>query len=374
MLVAGNYAARAWKVKPDFAAPSSACPSHAKGRGLGDRDGGGYGRTMVLDFGAFVTDARFDRSGAAMFALGDGTVRFEDGTCVQAHDGAVLCACEHPSGDGLITGGDDGRLVWSRRGGAEEIAQAKGRWIDVVASSAASGLIAFAVGREAHVRDVKDPAFANTLSHERAVAALAFDPKGRRIAAATYGGAMLWYARITEQKPQLLKWAGSHIALAFSPDGRFLISAMQENELHGWRLADGADMRMGGYPSKVKSLAFLDRGRMMATSGASGAVIWPFSGSGGPMGKQAAEVGYQEGAWVTRVAAPPDAPRIVAGLNDGRVWTAELSRTGVEFIKAEKGPVISALCVSPDGRRIAWGDEEGGVGVAEIAERGALRV
>lgn len=327
---------------------------------------------MVLTFDAYVTEIVFDAaSERARFALGDGRVVFEEGDGLQIHDGAILAAAPHPSGNGILTGGDDGRLAWTGVGVQDVIAEIKGRWIDVVASSASSGLIAFAAGRDVHVRDVKDPGFSNVLPHERTVAGLAFDPKGRRIAAATYGGAALWYARIAEQKPQWLKWAGSHIVLAFSPDGRFLISAMQENELHGWRLADAADMRMGGYPSKVKSLAFLDRGRLMATSGAAGAVIWPFGGSSGPMGKQAAEVGYQEGAMVTRVAASPDLPLVAAGLSDGRVWAAQMDRTGVSFLKAEKGPPISALAVSPDGRRVAWGDEEGGAGVADIEPAGA---
>ena len=321
---------------------------------------------MPFAFDAYVTDARFDRSGLAVFALGDGTVRWEDGRQVQAHDGAILCAAAHPSGEGLITGGDDGRLAWSRPSGTETLAEIRGRWIDVVASSSASGLIAFAAGREVMVRDVKDPKFAVTLPHERTVAGLDFDPKGRRLAAATYGGAALWYARIAEQKPQILKWAGSHVLVAFSPDGRFLVSGMQENELHGWRLADGSNMRMGGYPSKVKSLVFLDKGRLMATAGAAGAVIWPFGGSNGPMGKQAAEIGYQEGALVTRVAALPGAARIFAGLNDGRVWSCELGGTKVDHLKAEKGEPISALAVSPDGRRVAWGDEAGEAGVAEL--------
>ena len=34
---------------------------------------------MSLSFDAYVTSALFDRSGRAVFALGDGTVRFEDG-------------------------------------------------------------------------------------------------------------------------------------------------------------------------------------------------------------------------------------------------------------------------------------------------------
>ena len=320
---------------------------------------------MTFAFGAYVTEAIFDRSGAA-FALGDGTVRRQSGVTVQAHDGAILCAAPHPSGDGLVTGGDDGRAVWSREAVASPLVEVKGRWIDAVACSPASGLIALAAGRDVHVLDAADPKFANVLKHERAVAGLAFDPKGRRLAAATYGGAALWYARIGEQKPQLLKWAGSHIALAFSPDGKFLISAMQENALHGWRLSDATDMRMGGYPSKVKSLVFIDDGRLLATSGASGAVVWPFGGSGGPMGKQAAEVGHLEGAQVTRVAGGPKRHSLVAGLDDGRVWTADLTQTGVHFLKAEKGPPISALAVSADGAQAAWGDEEGGVGVSAI--------
>ena len=68
--------------------------------------------------------------GKAVFALGDGTVRFESGETIEAHDGAILSACLHPSGEGLVTGGDDGRVVWSRASGAQEIAKIPGRWID----------------------------------------------------------------------------------------------------------------------------------------------------------------------------------------------------------------------------------------------------
>src|SRR5579875_255395 len=264
-------------------------------------------------FDAFVAAALFSRSGAA-FALGDGTVRFETGEVVAAHEGAALSAAPHPSGDGLVTGGDDGRLVWSRPSGPVELARLKGKWIDALATSPASGLIAFAGGRELHVCDGKDPGFARVFRHERAVAALAFEPKGRRIAAATYGGAMLWYARIADQRPQMLKWAGSHIGVLWSPDGKFLISSMQENALHAWRLSDAKDMRMGGYPAKVRSLAFLANGLMLATSGAPGAVVWPFGGANGPMGKEAVEIGFDQSAMVTCVAAAPGSMRLAAGL------------------------------------------------------------
>jgi len=318
---------------------------------------------MSYAFDAYVTAAHFSTAGQALFALGDGTVRFESGEVVDAHDGAVLDATLHPTGQGLITGGDDGRVVWSRPQGAEEIAALPGRWIDAVAASKESGLIAFAAGKSVEVRDAADSGFARRFEHQRSAAGLAFDPKGRRLAVATYGGVWLWFARIAEQKPTVLEWAGSHIALAWSADGKFLMSSMQENQLHGWRVADEKNMRMGGYPAKVKSLVFLSKGQMMATSGAQGVVIWPFGGSTGPMGKQAAEIGFDASTLVARVAATPAGQRVAAGLEDGRVWVCDLQGQKLEMLKAEKGPPITALAITPDGKRVAWGDEDGGAGV-----------
>ncbi|HWA62102.1 MAG TPA: WD40 repeat domain-containing protein [Caulobacteraceae bacterium] len=319
---------------------------------------------MTFEFDAYVTEALFDRQGA-VFALGDGAVVFEDGERHEAHAGAILCAAAHPSGDGIVSGGDDGRVVWTRKGGCEVLAEIKGRWIDAIAASPESGLIAFAAGRDVHVRDVKDPAFSRTFSHEKSVAGLAFDPKGRRIAAPTYGGCALWYARIADQKPVFLRWAGSHVTAAFSPDGKFLLSSMQENALHGWRLSDAKDMRMGGYPSKVKSLTFVENGAWLATSGANGVVLWPFQGANGPMGKQATEIGFDESTLVARLAADPSGSVLLAGLEDGRVWACDLKSQKLETLKAEKGPPITALALF--GRtRAAWGDEDGGAGVTDL--------
>jgi WD40 repeat protein len=319
---------------------------------------------MTWDFNAYVTAALFDASGEAAFALGDGQVRWAGGAAQAAHDGAILAAARHPTAAGVITGGDDGRLVWSRADGVTELAAVRGRWIESLAVSPGSSLVAFGAGRDARVIDLADPKFERVFAHERSVADLAFDARGRRLAVATYGGAALWYARIAEQQPLMLRWAGSHIAVAFSPDSRFLMSSMQENSLHGWRLSDSKDLRMGGYPSKVKSLAFLDGGKMLATSGAQGAVLWPFAGADGPMGKSAIEIGFEETAVATRVAATPGGPLLAAGLDDGRVWAANVRTSERRDLKAERGAPITALALA--GRQVAWGDEDGVAGVLEI--------
>jgi len=319
---------------------------------------------MNFDFDAQVTAALFDASGA-VFALGDGSVRFDDRQRVEAHDGAVLCAAVHPSGDGVVTGGDDGRVVWSRRGEDPQIlATARNQWIDSIDASAASGLVAFSYGRSLSVIDPNDTGFRRDFQHERTVSGVAFEPKGRRIATSTYGGAALWYARIEKQQPVLLKWAGSHTGVTISPDGAFVVTMMQDNQLHGWRLKDAKNLRMGGYPAKVRSLAFLANGQLLATSGAQGAVLWPFVGSNGPMGREASEIGFDDASLVNLVSARVEHGLLAAGLNDGRVWVAHPAAQGLNFVKADRGAGIVALCLSPDADKVAWADEDGEAGVA----------
>ena len=320
---------------------------------------------MQTTFDAQITAAVFDKTGAIV-ALGDGSVRFESGERADVHDGAILCAVPHPSGDGVVTGGDDGKVVWSRRGESVVLATAKGQWIDAVDASAASGLIAFSAGRTLSVIDVKDAGFRREFQHERTVSGVAFEPKGRRIAASTYGGVALWYARIEKQQPTFMKWAGSHTGVAFSPDGAFVVTTMQDAQLHGWRLKDQKNLRMGGYPSKVRAMAFLSNGKLLATSGAQGVVLWPFIGSDGPMGREATEIGFDQSSLVALVAARPEHGQLAAGLDDGRVWLADPAAQGLNFLKAEKGAPIVALALSPDARRVAWADEDGAAGVAEV--------
>lgn len=321
---------------------------------------------MQKTFDAQVTAALFDKTGA-VFALGDGSVRFASGEYNEAHDGAVLCAVVHPSGDGVVTGGDDGQVIWHRRGEAGLLARsAKGAWVDAIDASAESGLIAFSAGRTLSVIDARDAAFRRDFQHERTVSGVAFDPKGRRIACSTYGGAALWFARIAEQKPTLLKWAGSHIAVTFSPDGAFVVTAMQDNQLHGWRIKDQKNMRMGGYPSKVKAMSFLSNGQLLATAGAQGAVLWPFAGANGPMGREAIEIGYDEGSTITLVDSRAKHGLLAAGLSDGRVWVADPAGQGLRFLKSDRGPAIAALAMSPDADAVAWADEDGQAGVVAL--------
>jgi WD40 repeat protein len=319
---------------------------------------------MDFTFDAFVTGIAQD-CGLAAFGLGDGTVRWESGVVVEAHDGAILCLAAHPSGEGVITGGDDGRLVWSRPQGPKVLAEIRTGWIDTLAVSSASGLIAYASGKVATVISATETGFSRRFEHPASVSDLAFDPKGRRLAAATYGGVALWYARIADQKPVMLKWAGPHAKARFSPDGRFVVSALQEPALHIWRLSDGQDGQMAGpYGAKARGLAFVQGGDWLTSTGSDKSVLWPMMGKDGPLGKPPAQMSLAEKGLIVAVAGRGD--DLIVGLENGKILAIDLDSERQVRLKTSTGAPISALEIL-SGRRVAWGDEAGVAGLFDLS-------
>jgi WD40 repeat protein len=187
---------------------------------------------------------------------------------------------------------------------------------------------------------------------------LAINPKGKRLAATHYNGVSLWWLAAQEGTPTILEWKGSHLQVAWSPDGDYVLTTMQENSLHGWRLSDGEHMRMSGYASKVRSLAFTRRGHFLATGGSEQVICWPFTG-GGPMGKAPAEFGGAGGAPVTAVAANPLHDVIAAGFENGTIVLGQPGPGGTALVQKATGNCITAIAWNPDGDRLIAGTEGG---------------
>jgi WD40 repeat protein len=329
-------------------------------------------RGVHADLGAFVVGAAFDRSGAvAAFGLGDGTVRLLDGatwSSVPAHDGGVLALTADAAG--FLSGGDDGRLLRiTRHGGVAELAAFGMKWVEHVASfaDAKTHTIACSVSKLVHLFDGAGTKL-KTLTHPSSVTGLVFDAKGKRIAASHYNGASLWFVASKTDNPRVLEWKGSHTGIAISPDGDAVVTSMQENALHGWRLTDGQHMRMSGYPSKTRALSFTRGGKWLATSGAESIVLWPFTG-GGPMGKAPTELAGGDETLCTLVASHPVQEAVAAGFSDGLVVLADIgSQRILPVAGTGRGPV-SALAWTPDGSRLAFGTETGFAAVVDFSKR-----
>jgi WD40 repeat protein len=325
----------------------------------------------VVDFDAPVTGLAFLADGTLAAGLGDGTVRLigaaDKPVAVQTHtDGtAVLTLRADLDGKSVLTGGDDGRLARTdHEGTTTTLAKFPGHQIDVLAVSAASGLRAVAAGRSVHLLDRGARTVASSDDHSSTVRDLAFNPKGKRLAVAHYGGATVWGVATFGRNPARFKWAGSHLRITWSPDGSTVLTSMQDAELHGWRVSDHQDLRMQGYPTKIYSLEWLMKPMTLLTSGADRVIGWRFT-DGGPMGRPPLEIGRGMGGVVTRVAVNPKQPIVAAGFDDGDV--ALYSPFDDEMIGSYTSTLdsVEALVWSKDGARLAAGSPGGRIEVFE---------
>jgi WD40 repeat protein len=319
-------------------------------------------RGDTRSFDAFVVAAAWAGDVPA-FALGDGRVVLGGWQELAAHEGAVLAMAG--SAEGFVTGGDDGAFRHiALDGTATLIAQFGMKWVEQVAAHGPNSVCA--VGKTAHV--FEGAAKLKQLDHPSSVTGLAFDAKGKRIAASHYGGASLWFVAAKVDSPRRLEWKGSHTGVAIHPAGEAVVTAMQENSLHGWRLADGQHMRMTGYPAKTESLSFTRSGKWLASSGADTIVLWPFFG-GGPMGKPPTEMAGGDQVLCTRVAAHTQHEMVAAGFADGLVVLADLATQRILPIAAPGRGSVSALAWSGDGAKLAFGTETGFAALVDLGKQ-----
>jgi WD40 repeat protein len=280
---------------------------------------------------------------------------------VTVHGGGILCVAS--DGARIVMGGDDGKLVsLDKKVEVTLLAtDPKRRWIDNVALHP-DGAVAWSVSKTAFVRSGK--AEDKSFEVPSTVGGLAFAPKGLRLAIAHYNGVTLWFPNMAANA-EVLEWAGSHLGVVFSPDNKFLVTAMHEPALHGWRLADQRHMRMTGYPGRVRSLSWTAGGKALATSGADSVIMWPFASKDGPMGKEPAMLAPLQ-ARVSMVACHPKQDILAVGYGDGTVLMVRMT-DGAEILVRKNGEApVTALAWNAKGTLLAFAAEDGDGGLLEL--------
>jgi WD40 repeat protein len=304
-----------------------------------------------------------------VFVAASGSIHRLDGgeKVTEAHQGLLACV-KDSSNQTLVTGGEDGKVLRiAHDGTVTELANVPRKWISVVAAGP-QGAVAYAVGKTGYVRladgTVKE------FAEERTIEALDFAPKGLRVAAARYNGVTLHWIGTTGA-PVDLDWKGAHTGVTFSPDGRFVVTTMQESALHGWKLDSKSNetrhMRMTGYPAKVKSLSWSAKGKWLASSGAPAAIVWPFAGKDGPMGKAPLELGTRANIMVTNVAFHPAEDVLAIGFVDGMILAVRTADGKEALLRRPGKGAITSMGWSANGKLLAFASEAGDCGVVDIS-------
>ncbi len=210
------------------------------------------------------------------------------------------------------------------------------------------------------------------LDHEKSgVFSVAFHPNGRAVATGAGNGyARLWDLE-TATVIRRFGPAGTVFALAFSPDGKFLVGGTGEDLLvHIWDVESGREVRtLIGHENWVHAVAYSSDGKFIVSGGADQTLrVWEAE-----TGKLRHLFKAPRKATYFATAFSADGGLVSGGRADGviQVWEAA---TGQPLTQMEAPVGFFSLAFSPDGRALASGASDGTIHLWDVATGKEIRV
>ncbi|HEV3262116.1 MAG TPA: protein kinase [Gemmataceae bacterium] len=191
--------------------------------------------------------------------------------------------------------------------------------------------------------------------HTHPVVSAAFAPDGKTLA--TVGGdddaVRLWDTTAGAERAALKGHQGQVVCLAFSPDGRHLVTGGEDKTLRVWLVATGKERAVfRGHHGGIRALAFAPDGNTLASGSDDKTVrLWDVAS-----GKERLTLNGHTGA-IWSLAFSPDGQVLASGSDDKtvRLWdlaTLAPDRERSRFNIDDPG-AVTCLAFSADGKKLA---------------------
>jgi WD40 repeat protein len=265
-----------------------------------------------------------------------------------------------PQGKIIASAGQDGKVkLWNvATGQLHRTLDGGSAWVERVAWSPDGTLLASAAGKKVRLWDVAGQLVREYGNHPSTVADIQWKPGTLELASASYGQIALFHPDRAEPV-QCLKWKGSQLVLAWSPDGKHMATGDQDSTVHFWILKTGEDLMMSGYPVKVRELSWDHTSRYLATGGGAVPCVWDVSGKG-PAGTRPLQFEGHK-ANVTGLAFQHSGPLLASAGADGQVMLWHPGKHKRALAQAQAGSGITQVAWSADDQRLVVGTESGAV-------------
>ena len=190
--------------------------------------------------------------------------------------------------------------------------------------------------------------------HDNVILALAFSPDGRKlISGSSDDTANIWDLRTAEILHELKGHTDDIYAVALSPDGKRAVTGSDDHTLKLWNVSTGSRIStMSGHTDKVKSAAFTPDGRYIL-SGSWDRTIRLWDGRSGGFVKVLAK----QNARVSGLSISPDETKVVTGCGGGTKTNNVFSIPSGDKVTSfsQHRNIVLATAISPDGKIAATG-------------------
>ncbi|MCG9132646.1 PD40 domain-containing protein [Candidatus Poribacteria bacterium] len=268
------------------------------------------------------------------------------------HTESVNSIVFSPDGVTLASGSQDDTVrVWDvTTGQIQKILTEHGGDIRTVVFSPDGGTLAGATKGNIYLWDVATGIRKQTLAGGRN-SSIAFSPDGRTLVSGSGDTSIrLWDVATGLQKQTFTGHGGDVASVAFSSDGSILVSGSSDTTIRLWNVATGQHLKtLVGHTRTVSSLSFSFDGRALTSGSPDGTLRFWDALTGEHLETQETPIPSAHRNNIAGISLSPNGSMLASGSGDGIVFLWSVTPLSVEVDPATRPPAQAEEDVNADG-------------------------